>query len=148
VDLDPIRLLAHIHGHAGWLAVAALVHPAILLRNRRRRAHLSVALASLLATVAAGIGFALYPAYSEILRTAIFLRAPRIGWLFERKEHLAFGAILLVWTGAAAYVGAERVTGDARDVLRTVAFRSFVVAATLAGIVAALGTTVATYRSF
>ncbi len=146
--VDPIRVAAHIHGHAGWLAAAALVHPAILLRDPRRRAHLSVGLATGLATVAAALGAFIYPAYSAGLRHSIFVGAPQIGWLFERKEHLAFGAIVLVWTGALAYVAAEQGKGDLRAALRTIAFRAFALATGLVVVVATLGTMVAVYKGF
>ena len=36
------------------------------------------------------------------------MHAPSIGLLFERKEHLAFGAVVLAWAGAAAYFAAPR----------------------------------------
>jgi hypothetical protein len=81
------------------------------------------------------------------LRQKIFLHAPTIGWLFERKEHLAFGVALLAWAGAAAYVGAERVTGEERLALRTVAFRAYALGAALAAAVATMGTVVASYAS-
>src|SRR5687767_11172948 len=99
--LDALRLAEHVHGHLGWLSAALLVHPAIILRDRQRRAHLAVALASGAATVTAALGAWLYGGYREHLKQQIFLHAPSIGLLFERKEHLAFGAIMLTWAGAA-----------------------------------------------
>jgi hypothetical protein len=147
--LDLARVGEHLHGHLGWLAAIALVHPAILLRRHDRRAHLSVALAVALATLAGGIGASLYPAYRERLRQPIFAQAPSVGYLFERKEHLAFGAILLAWTGAVAYVAAQRY-GDAvgRDALRKAAHWAFVASALLGVATALLGTIVASYRTF
>ena len=58
MPLDPLRIGEHLHGHLGWLAVLALAHPAILLRNHRRRAHLSVGLAVGISTLAAALGIA------------------------------------------------------------------------------------------
>jgi hypothetical protein len=147
VAIDPTRMIAHLHGHAGWLAAAALVHPAILLRTPTRRAHLSVLLATLTVTLAAAFGVTIYPLYSSRLRQAIFVSAPTIGWLFERKEHLAFGAVLLAWAGAAAYVAAWRADDALSGPLRAFAWRAFVAAAALAVAVAAIGTIVASYRS-
>ncbi len=147
--LDPVRLTEHIHGHLGWLAAAALVHPAIVLRNRMRRAHLAVCLSLGLVTLVGAMGAWLYPHYTGKLKQGIFLHAPTIGFLFERKEHLAFAAIGLAWAGAIAYAVAPRVKEEkTRLALRTAAFRAFVVAAVLAIATATLGTIVATYKTF
>lgn len=146
--IDPLVLLEHVHGHAGWLAAAALVHPAILLRKPNRRAHLSVALATGLVTAVGAAGAYLYGEYRDRLKQGIFLKAPSIGWLFERKEHLAFAAIVLAWAGAIAYFGAPSVSDSARPKLRMLAHRAFLGAAVLGVIVAALGTIVASYRTF
>jgi hypothetical protein len=148
-SLDPVRIGEHVHGHIGWLAAIALVHPAVILRRRARRAHLSVALSVATATLAGAIGAALYPAYRERLRQPIFATAPTVGYLFERKEHLAFAAIVFAWTGAVAYVGAEAKGLDAktRDALRKSAHWAFVAAAVGSVTVAILGTLVASYRA-
>ena len=146
--LDTVRLTEHIHGHVGWLAAATLVHPAIVLRSRTRRAHLAVGLSTGFVTVASAIGVWIYFAYRERLKQGIFLHAPVIGLLFERKEHLAFGAVVLAWAGAAAYFAALRATPKTRERLRTIAFHSFCASAALSVLVAILGTVVATYRSF
>jgi hypothetical protein len=138
----------HLHGHLGWLAAIALVHPAIVLRRTKRKAHLAVGLAVGVVTLVGGLGVAMYADYRDRLRQAIFQHAPAMGYLFERKEHLAFGAILLAWAGALAYVGAARLEGDLRERLRKAAHWSFVAAAALAVVTAALGTVVATYRTF
>ena len=147
--LDTVRLTEHIHGHLGWLAAAALVHPAIVLRNRKRRAHLAVWLSLGLVTLVGAMGAWLYPSYTGKLKQGIFLHAPTIGLLFERKEHLAFAAIGLAWAGAITYAVAPRVSEErTRLALRTAAFRAFVVAAVLAIATATLGTIVATYKTF
>jgi hypothetical protein len=145
------RFVEHLHGHLGWLAVAALFHPAILLRNPAspRRAHFSIALAVGLTTLAAAMGALLYPSYREQLRQPIFAASTTMGYLFERKEHLAFGALLLAWAGTITYasqVGCEDV-GTA-NALRKTAHRAFVVAALFALVAAIFGTVVASYRSF
>lgn len=149
--LDPLSLAAHVHGHLGWLAAAALVHPAIVLRPApgaaaQRRAHLAVGLATALVTVASALGAWLYGPYRESVRRLVFLEAPALGLLFERKEHLAFGAVMLAWAGAAAYAAALRPS-PASVALRRTAHRAFVGAALLAAAVAAMGTVVAAYRS-
>ncbi len=146
--LDPVRLTEHIHGHLGWLAAATLIHPAIVLRSPTRRAHLAVGLSTGFVTVASAIGVFIYVAYRERLKQGIFLHAPVVGLLFERKEHLAFGAVVLAWAGAAAYFAAPRATPQTRARLRTLAFQSFCASAALSLLVAILGTVVASYRSF
>jgi hypothetical protein len=146
--LDTVRLIEHVHGHLGWLSAAVLVHPAVVLRDRKRRAHLAVALSASLVTVASAIGVWLYVSYTQQLKQGIFQTAPSIGLLFERKEHLAFGAVLLAWAGTAAYFAAPRASDATRTTLRTIAFRTFALAAALSILVAVLGTVVAVYRSF
>ncbi|MEA2751608.1 MAG: hypothetical protein QOI41_5751 [Myxococcales bacterium] len=146
--LEATRLMEHVHGHLGWLAAATLVHPAIVLRSRTRRAHYAVGLSTGFVTVAAGIGVWLYEAYRERLKQGIFMHAPSIGLLFERKEHLAVGAVLLAWAGAAAYFAAASAAEPTRERLRTIAFRAYCGSASLAILVAVLGTVVAVYRSF
>jgi hypothetical protein len=148
MSLDPLRLAEHVHGHLGWLAAALLVHPAIVLRHRTRRAHLAVGLSTAAVTIGSALGAWLYVAYRERLKQQIFLGSPAVGFLFERKEHLAFGAVLLAWAGCAAYFAAPRATPEVSLTLRTIAFRSFVGSAILAIVVAVLGTIVAVYKSF
>jgi hypothetical protein len=147
-QLDSLRIAEHVHGHLGWLAAIALVHPAILLRRTSRRAHLAVALAAGTVTVVGAVGVSLYGSYRDKLRQPIFAHAPSIGYLFERKEHLDFGAILFSWAGALAYAAATRADGGVRESLRRAAHWAFVAAAVLAIATAALGTVVAAYRTF
>jgi hypothetical protein len=149
MPLDTFRLLEHVHGHLGWLAAALLVHPAVVLRKRDRRAHLAVGLSTVALTVGSALGMWLYVAYREQLRQPIFVHAPGVGLLFERKEHLAFGAVLLAWAGCAAYFAAPHAATEVvRATLRTTAFRAYVASAGLAVNVAVLGTVVAVYKSF
>src|SRR5262249_49004522 len=89
MSLLVLRVLERIHGHLGWLSVAALLHPAIFLRNPRRRARLAVALATAFTVTTGLLGGYVYPEYRNRLKQHIFIEAPRVGWLFERKEHLA-----------------------------------------------------------
>lgn len=148
MDIDPLRIAERIHGHLGWLAAIALVHPAILLRNRKRKAHLSVGLAvGGVSAVFAG-GCLIYGAYRDRLRQHLFQEAKPIGYLFERKEHLAFGALLLAWAGTLAYFAAARTDGATRDSLRQAAHWAFVVASMLALMTASLGIIVAATKTF
>jgi hypothetical protein len=148
MTFDIVRVAEHVHGHLGWLAAAALIHPAILLRNRKRKAHWSIAAATFLPTLAGGLGMWVYGPYRDRIKQSIFIDARWVGLLFERKEHLAFAAILLSWAGAATYTLAPNANEPTRDALRTLAFRAYVAAAVLATAVALLGTVVASFRSF
>ena len=142
-----LRALEHVHGHLGWMSVAALAHPAVFLR-RPRRAPLSVVLATSLVIGAAVIGALIYPRYRDRLKQHIFLDAPRIGWLFERKEHLAVGAVAFALAGCVAHLALPLVPDSARRAIDRLAHRAFVAALALSLVVAALGIVVAAFRSF
>ena len=146
--VDSVRLLEHVHGHLGWLAAAALVHPAVLLQNPKRRVRWAVLAATGVVTLAGAVGAALYPLYRTELRPPIFAAAPALGALFERKEHVAFGALVFAWAGAAAHFGAPGVDGEAGRPLRRAAQCAFIVAAAFAVTAACCGTWVASFRSF
>ncbi len=147
-----LRALEHVHGHLGWLSVVALLHPAIFLRNPKRRAPLSALLSTGLVVVTALLGATIYPAYRDQLKQHIFRDAPKIGWLFERKEHLAVGAVAFALVGCVAHVTLPWVTGDAHaetaQTMARLAHRAFVVAFAFALLVAGLGVAIASYRTF
>ncbi len=144
-----LRLLEHVHGHLGWLSVAALLHPAIVLRNERRRARLSVALATGFVVVTALLGVVVYPSYRDLIKQHIFVEAPKLGWMFERKEHLAVGAVSLALAGCVAHLALPVVADDAaKQAFARLAHRAFIASFALALIVAILGVTVASYKSF
>jgi len=147
--IPTLRLLEHVHGHLGWLAVAALLHPAIVLRNPKRRALLSVALSTSFVVAAGLLGAEIYPSYRQKLKQGIFIHAPTLGWCFERKEHLAVGAIALALVGCAAHLAAFRVSdAEVGAMLAKGAHRAYVAAFALALGVACLGVVVASYRTF
>jgi hypothetical protein len=144
-----LRVLERIHGHAGWLVVAALLHPAIILRDRKRRAVLSVSLATAFATATGLLGAYIYPEYRLRLKQRIFIESPSIGWLFERKEHLAVGAIAFAVIGCIAHLTVRSFDDDAqREIAARLAHRSFVVSFALALMVAVIGVVVASHKSF
>jgi hypothetical protein len=144
-----LRALEHIHGHLGWLSVAALLHPAIILRNPKRRARLSVALSTGFVVVTALFGVYIYPLYRDLIKQRIFLEAPRVGWLFERKEHLAVGAVSFALVGAVSHLALPLAPDDGvKRTLARLAHRAFVVSFLLALMVAVLGVAVASYKSF
>jgi hypothetical protein len=143
MKVELLRLLERIHGHLGWLAALALVHPAILLRNPKRRARLSAALATAVAICAGGLGAFIYPNYSRGLRRSVYIASRSYGLLFERKEHLGFAAVALAIAGCALHFARESSVPRARA-----AWLAYVAAAVLAVIVAAMGTAIASFRSF
>jgi hypothetical protein len=144
-----LRVLERIHGHLGWLAVAALVHPAIVLRNPKRRARLSVGLTTLMVAATWGLGAYVYPEYRARIKQHIFIELPKLGWMFERKEHLAVGVGVFTLVGCIAHLAGPGFDDEStRLLLAKIAHRSFVVACGLAVIVAVLGVAVASYKSF
>jgi len=144
-----LRVLERIHGHLGWLAVVALLHPAILLRSSRRRARLSVVLATIAAAATGALGAYIYPEYRHRLKQHIFIEAPRIGWMFERKEHLSVAVIALAIAGCVAHLSLPLFDDDAtKQTVARLAHRAFVAAFVLSIAVAALGVVVASFKSF
>ena len=108
---------------------------------------LVAAIATVLATLAAVMGAAMYPAYRTHIKPALFAEAPAIGWAFERKEHLATAAVLLAWVGLAAHFAARPADGDTTRFAR-IAHGAYVGAAICALVTASLGIAVACQRSF
>jgi hypothetical protein len=143
-SVELLRFVEHVHGHFGWLTAAALVHPAIVLRRPERRARLATTLATLFATATGMVGAWLYPSYRQIVKRALFVQSPRVGWLFERKEHLAVAAIAFAWLGLLLHL-----RGDPSDRATTrAAHLAYVFAAIFAVVVASFGTVVAATRTF
>jgi len=144
-----LRILERIHGHLGWLSVAALLHPAIFLRNPKRRARLAVSLATGFTVTTALLGGYIYPEYRLRLKQHIFIEVQRLGWMFERKEHLAVGAVGFALAGCLAHLSLPIFTEDAtKRTVAMLAHRAFVAAFVLALFVAVLGVSVASYKSF
>lgn len=143
-----LRLIERLHGHIGWLAVAAVLHPALLLRNPKRNAALSVGLATCLISIAGAIGAYVYPLYRMKLKQDIFIHSQTIGWMFERKEHLAVGAIGFAWVGCVAYFSKAHFDQASRPALARAAWLAFATSFAMSASVALIGTIVASYRSF
>jgi hypothetical protein len=139
-----LRLLERVHGHLGWLAAVALVHPAIALRNPRRRARLSAVLSATIVLLSGVFGAIIYSPYNQSVKRSMYVASRTYGLLFERKEHLAFAAIAFACAGCIAHLAAGR---DDRALARF-AHLAFVASALLAIVVATLGTLVAAFKSF
>jgi hypothetical protein len=144
-----LRVAEHIHGHMGWLSAAALLHPAVLLKDPRRRARLAVSLTTGFVTASGFLGAWIYPEYRARLKQQIFIHTPTIGWLFERKEHLAVGAVGFAWLGCVAHLSARSFEGAAQQrTIAVMAHRAYVISFVLCVAVACLGVTVATASTF
>ena len=95
------------------------------------------------------LGAWIYPEYRARLKQALFVQAPTVGWVFERKEHLAVGAIGFAWIGCIAHWTARSFEDEAlgRQVA-VAAHRAYVIAFMLCLAVACLGVVVATHSTF
>jgi hypothetical protein len=140
-----LRAAEHLHGHLAWLATLALAHPALLLRRPRPRLLGATLAATLLVTACGALGAVLYPPYRQELKPLLFAAAPHLGVAFERKEHLAVGAVALSWVGLTAYLAERKRTPESGP---SVAFVAYAGAAALALLTACLGTAVAVGRTF
>jgi hypothetical protein len=136
---DLVALARILHGHCGLLASIALFHPAWTLSGAaplRRSTRISVVLATALISVTEVWGWCLYPGYRDGTKRRLLIRAFEMAQLFETKEHLAWFALALAWTGAV--VALRGPVG-----LRRTARLCFALAAGLALTVGLLGSVVA-----
>jgi hypothetical protein len=113
MTVDALRAIARAHAILAWLATAAIVAALVIARRPARRAAvIAGAVASALVVSASALGIALHDPYRSRLRQRLFVASSALGWLFERKQHLAFGAVLL-GLGALAALSASRRVDDA-----------------------------------
>lgn len=146
MNVETLRLLERIHGHLGWLTFAALLHPAIVLRNPLRRARLASALAAGITTATFGIGAWIYSDFSRGgLRHDLYMASFAKGLMFERKEHLAVGIVALAVAGCVVHLFAY---DRARPARARFAHLAFVGAAALTLAVSTMGTLVAAFKSW
>lgn len=142
-----LRWLATFHGYLGVLAVAALLHPAILLREGRvpsRRARLSILGATGLAVATFGAGIAIYGSYRRLVKRALFSDSVRAGLTFETKEHLAVVVVSLAVGACVAALVAPR----ASSTLRKASALFFACSAATALLLVVLGAYVSSVRGF
>jgi hypothetical protein len=104
-----LHLVAQAHAVVAWVATAALAAALpLLIRARKSRLALAASAAAAIAVTLAGVlGVLLEATYRSRIRQRLFVRSPSLGWLFERKEHLAFGAILLAWCALSTMIAAQ-----------------------------------------
>lgn len=92
------RRIALGHGIAAWFAAVLLATLAVVLVRRKlrlTRAYITLVVLAMGLTFATGVTGALLDLpYRSHLRQRIFLASHFLGWLFERKLHFAFGALV------------------------------------------------------
>lgn len=142
-----LRTLVQVHGALAWLAVLALVGALVVARWRPALVTRVVPAAVALGVAAFVTGVMLHGPFQRQLRQRLFLSSNALGWLFERKEHVAFGALALLGCGLFALwasVAAGRGAAAAAAILR----RAYLLAlgAALAFEVFALVVSIATAR--
>ncbi len=124
-SIEALRSVERLHAVVAWAATAALVAALwMFARAPRRAAQVAGAVAVGLVVAAGGLGLALHDPYRARLRQRLFVEAPSLGWLFERKQSLAFAAVLLAVCALAATVRRARGSADAgetRDLARSAA---------------------------
>ena len=138
---DLSRLLAHLHGHLGILAVALLLHPVVALRREvpRGRVLYSVVPALVITSAAAILGMTSYADYRAEVQVAMYRTARPLAIMFERKEHFGFAATAFVWCGGLLLVaGRENSHRRAARIAFSVAFGF----AALAGVIGIWAATV------
>ena len=147
MSTELLRLIESMHGHVGALAAVALLHPAVLLwkgRPATRGVRLSIALTTLLVTLAFGMGIGIYGDYRAVVKRPLFRDDLTAGLLFETKEHLAWIALAgALGAGVAGLVAPARAARA-----RQVAARVFLGAAVACALTVLLGTWIASVRSF
>jgi hypothetical protein len=148
MTIESLRTLESIHGWLGWASIGALGVPAaLMLRPERARALRRIVVAcTAFATLAATLGGFLYAYYTPMLKRAVYVASFRTGLLMERKEHLAVAALALAWCGCLLHVAGD--VDDARRTRTRIAHACFVVSAVLAFVIAVIGATVASTRTF
>lgn len=145
--MNPWTLVESIHGHLGVLAAAALLHPAILLRDGRplsRGIRWSLGLTSAVTAGAFGLGLTIYEPYRAQVKRPLFVESPDAGWLFETKEHLAYVVLALTVGATVCALAAPR----RRRALRRLAALLFAAASAVCLAVVGLGTYLAAVRGF
>jgi hypothetical protein len=121
VTIETLRVIERIHALAAWAATAALLVAARVFASSsslaRRWARTAGTGAVALIVAAAALGLTLHDPYRARLRQRLFIASKALGWLFERKQHAAFAAVLLGVCALALAVTLDRrpVAPGSRD---------------------------------
>jgi len=111
MTLDVLRKVAIAHGAISWVAALALLAVALRLVLRRPNApwlFAQAAATTVLVSLSFASGALLEQPYRTHLRQRLFLASRPLGWLFERKLHLAFGSLLFALCALAILLAASR----------------------------------------
>ncbi|MFO0592470.1 MAG: hypothetical protein U0441_33310 [Polyangiaceae bacterium] len=103
-----LRTLVVVHGWLAWGAFLPLVGALVLFGSRRSIARGLLGGSMVCAVAAFVTGAWLHAPFQSRLRQKLFLMSTALGWLFERKEHVAFGALALTGCAVFAAIG-ERI---------------------------------------
>ncbi|MDC3954710.1 hypothetical protein [Polyangium jinanense] len=150
-----LRRVALVHGVLAWISAVALVALAVILVRLRNDArisrwiHLASAATTSLAVATFATGVWLDLPYRTHLRQRLFLASRSLGWLFERKLHLSFGALVFAGLALAALFAAGADGHDAPSrALRRASRTGYVASAFFALAACVIGTLVATRARF
>lgn len=120
-----LHALAMVHGALAWCGIVALIASISLfgverrgggaISGSRRRAASWLLFVGIASTAFAfATGAMLHAPFQSRLRQRLFLASSTLGWLFERKEHVAFGALALMGIATCAAIG-EKVARGVED---------------------------------
>lgn len=121
MSAEALRSLAEVHAALAWGAVIAAIAAAVALGLRRGGGAALAVAAAALAVATFVTGAKMHGPFQARLRQKLFLSSTALGWLFERKEHAAFGALALSLCGAIALLAerwARRAGGETAVPLR------------------------------
>ena len=104
--------LQEVHGGLAWVSVAALSAACVLIWRGRGAGRgapgaWAAGIAAVLGVAVFVTGAMLHGPFQGRLRQRLFLASETLGWLFERKEHAAFGALALTLSALFAIVAAR-----------------------------------------
>ena len=112
---ETLRRVVFLHGLSAWLgALLLVIVTGLLLRGKTQDKpwFRAVALLATANTIGAFLtGVFLDEHYRIHLRQKMFLASRALGWLFERKMHLSFGAFVFACIGLLTLVATHK---DAR----------------------------------
>jgi hypothetical protein len=109
---ETLRRVVFLHGLSAWLgALLLVIVTGLLLRGKTQDKpwFRAVALLATANTIGAFLtGVFLDEHYRIHLRQKMFLASRALGWLFERKMHLSFGAFVFACIGLLTLVAMYR----------------------------------------
>ncbi|MDI1431758.1 hypothetical protein [Polyangium sorediatum] len=150
-----LRRVALVHAVVAWISALALVALTVALVRLRKDApparwiRLASAATTSLVVASFATGAFLDLPYRVHLRQRLFLASRALGWLFERKLHLSFGALVFACVALLALLAADPARHDALSrALCRAARLGYVAAAIFALAACVIGTLVAMRARF